>query len=313
MTFATAHRAPGRAGMLGLSLIELMAALTIGLLLIAGALTVYMQSRNTYRTTDTAARMQETARYAFDIIEPDVRLAGFWGMKKGAAAVTDTVVGSTVGGNCGGDGWLGDATKYVGGVDSGWGGMTCTPPTTPVVWTQAANTDVLVVRRASAETSALDVNKVQVQSNRAQATVFASATAPGGYGAWPAAETRDMVCNVYYIATAPGNLVSLRRKALRGKTVVDEEVIPGVQDLQVQFGIDANGDGAAEKYVNPASVGTASIVAARIWLLVRAESDEQGFSNGINYQYANANIAAANDKRRRVLMSKTIQIRNAQS
>ena len=44
--------------------------------------------------------------------------------------------------------------------------------------TQAANTDVLIVRRASAETSALDVNKVQVQSNRAQATVFTSATAP---------------------------------------------------------------------------------------------------------------------------------------
>jgi type IV pilus assembly protein PilW len=282
----------------------------IGLLLIAGALTVYMQSRNSYRTTDSAARMQETARYAFDVIEPDVRLAGFWGMKKGPAAVTDIVPFGSVGGNCGGvDGWLGDATKYVGGFDSSWGGMVCNPL---LGWTLAPNTDVLLVRRASAETSAIDTNKIQVESNRAQASVFTGATAPGGYGTGLNAETRDMVMNVYYIATS-GTQVSLRRKALRGKTMVDEEVIPDVQNMQVQFGIDADGDGAAEKYVNPGSVGTATVVSARIWLLIRAGEDEQGYTNSTNYQFGNANIAAANDKRRRILMSKTIQIRNAQS
>jgi type IV pilus assembly protein PilW len=310
MNFAIAQRAPQRARMLGMSLIELMTALVIGLLLIAGALTVYMQSRNSYRTTDSAARMQETARYAFDIIEPDVRLAGFWGMKKGPAAVTDVVPFGSVTGNCGNvDGWLGDATKYVGAFDSSWGGMVCTPTTG---WTLAANTDVLLVRRASAETSAIDTNKIQVESNRAQASVFTGATAPGGYGTGLAAETRDMVMNVYYIATS-GTQVSLRRKALRGKAMVDEEVIPDVQNMQVQFGIDADGDGAAEKYVNAGSVGTATVVSARIWLLIRSGEDEQGYTNSVNYQFGNANIAAANDKRRRILMSKTIQIRNAQS
>jgi type IV pilus assembly protein PilW len=311
MTFAHAHRAPGRAGMLGLSLIELMAALTIGLLLIAGALTVYMQSRNTYRTTDTAARIQETARYAFDIMEPDVRLAGYWGMKKGPAAVTDTVPNASVANNCGAAGWVGDATKYINALDgvgttATWGGMACSATGLNL------NSDVLIVRRASAEPSALDVNKVQVHSNRAQATVFTSATAPGGYGAWPAAETRDLVVNVYYIGTDAGQ-TGLRRRSLRGKDMVDEAVIPGIQDMQVELGIDSNGDGAADKYVNPGAVGAASIVAARIYLLVRAENDEQGYTNSINYRYANANIAAANDKRRRMLMSKTIQIRNAQS
>ena len=310
MNFAIAQRAPQRARMLGMSLIELMTALVIGLLLIAGALTVYMQSRNSYRTTDSAARLQETARYAFDIIEPDVRLAGFWGMKKGPAAVTDVVPFGSVTGNCGNvDGWLGDATKYVGAFDSSWGGMVCTPTTG---WTLAANTDVLLVRRASAETSAIDTNKIQVESNRAQASVFTGATAPGGYGTGLAAETRDMVMNVYYIATS-GTQVSLRRKALRGKAMVDEEVIPDVQNMQVQFGIDADGDGAAEKYVNAGSVGTATVVSARIWLLIRSGEDEQGYTNSVNYQFGNANIAAANDKRRRILMSKTIQIRNAQS
>ena len=64
----------------GLSLIELMVALSIGALLLAGAVTVYMQSRNTYRTNDVASRMQEVGRYALDVISPDVRLAGFWGL-----------------------------------------------------------------------------------------------------------------------------------------------------------------------------------------------------------------------------------------
>jgi type IV pilus assembly protein PilW len=313
MTYGATDRTlgtPGRAGMYGLSLIELMVALLIGLLLMAGALTVYMQSRNTYRTTDTAARMQETARYAFDIIEPDVRLAGYWGMKKGPDAVTDSVAVAAVNPNCGAAGWIGDASRYIFGLDASWGGMPCAANSLN------AASDVLVVRRASAETSALDATKVQVQSNRSQATVFKNAAAPSGYGAWPAAETRDMVVNVYYISTAGGQ-PALRRKRLIAGTpaqMFDEEVIPGIQDMQVQFGFDSTADGAADKYVNPGEVPAGGvIVSARIWLLVRSEADEQGYVNSTNYRYANADIAAANDKRRRVLIQKTIQIRNAQT
>ena len=46
----------------GFSLIELMVALVIGLFLIAGAVMVYSQSRKVYRTIETVARLQETAR-----------------------------------------------------------------------------------------------------------------------------------------------------------------------------------------------------------------------------------------------------------
>ena len=85
----------------GLSLIELMVALTIGALMLAGAVTVYMQSRNTYRTNDAASRMQEVGRYALDVISPDVRLAGFWGLtnrpdsfSNGAGAVANDCGGN---------------------------------------------------------------------------------------------------------------------------------------------------------------------------------------------------------------------------
>jgi len=47
----------------GLSLVELMVALAIGSLLIAGAVYVYSQSRNTQRVSEAVARLQEKGRY----------------------------------------------------------------------------------------------------------------------------------------------------------------------------------------------------------------------------------------------------------
>ena len=43
----------------GFSLVELMVALTIGSFLIIGAVTVYVQSRNSYTVNETVARLQE--------------------------------------------------------------------------------------------------------------------------------------------------------------------------------------------------------------------------------------------------------------
>jgi type IV pilus assembly protein PilW len=74
------RRAAARSRQAGLSLIELMVALTIGSLLIAGTVFVYIQSRNSYGVNETVARLQETARYALSVIEPDVRMSNYWGL-----------------------------------------------------------------------------------------------------------------------------------------------------------------------------------------------------------------------------------------
>jgi hypothetical protein len=249
MNFAIAQRAPQRARMLGMSLIELMTALVIGLLLIAGALTVYMQSRNSYRTTDSAARMQETARNAFDIIEPGRAPGRILGHEESPAAVTDVVPFGSVTGNCGNvDGWLGDATKYVGAFDSSWGGMVL-----------HAHHRLDARREHGRAARAARVGRNQRhrhqqdpgESNRAQASVFTGANRARrlrhGAGRRDARHGDERLLH-----RDVGHPVSLRRKALRGKAMVDEEVIPDVQNMQVQFGIDADGDGAAEKYVTPA-------------------------------------------------------------
>ena len=79
----------------GVSLVELMVALVLGLFLIFGAVMIYSKSRTTYRTTEAVARLQETARYAFDTIEPDVRMASYWGL----ASRADYIVNSAVPGD----------------------------------------------------------------------------------------------------------------------------------------------------------------------------------------------------------------------
>jgi type IV pilus assembly protein PilW len=305
----------------GLSLIELMVALVIGALLLAGAVTVYMQSRNTYRTNDVASRMQEVARYALDVIVPDVRLAGFWGLTNRPDPFANGVAAFAT--DCGANFSMNVGTPIEGRDAAATGGsgydLACDPAAgiAAVDWA-----DVLIVRRAAADVAAaLEPGRIQVQSNRDQAALFSDGARPSGFDA-DSSETHDLVVGVYYVGEGPAvngiRQFSLRRQTLiggaGGPNIRDDEIIAGVQDLQVQFGIDANFDGTVERYVNPEDVPAGAwISSVQLWLLVAAEEREVGFQDDRVYSYANANQTAAvfHDDRRRALVSKTIQIRNA--
>jgi type IV pilus assembly protein PilW len=65
-----------RARMRGLSLIELMIAMTISLIVLAAVGWVYQGTMQTYRSHDAISRLQEGARYAFEVIGRDLRMAG---------------------------------------------------------------------------------------------------------------------------------------------------------------------------------------------------------------------------------------------
>jgi type IV pilus assembly protein PilW len=312
----------------GLSLIELMVALVIGALLIAGAVTVFLQSRNTYRANDVVSRMQEVGRYALDVISPDVRQAGFWGLTNRPMSFTNTAAAVTK--DC-----MANFAVNIGvpieGRDAiatggtGYNNFTANCPSTkapgPVAWS-----DVLIVRRTSAEPSALQNKRLQVQSNRETLVLFSNGTRPAGYNAAPQSETHNLLVDVYYIGETPTvngiRQFSLRRQTLiagaAGPEMFDDDVVPGVQDMQVQFGIDVNGDGTVERYVNPqdAIPAGARIATVQLWLLVVSDEREVGFADTNRaYQYANANQNAAvfHDNRRRLLVSRTIQLRNSVS
>ncbi|HBZ30374.1 MAG TPA: prepilin-type cleavage/methylation domain-containing protein, partial [Nitrosomonas nitrosa] len=52
----------------GFTLVELMIAMTIGLILLGGVITILTSSQQVYRVNDALARMQENARYAFQVL-----------------------------------------------------------------------------------------------------------------------------------------------------------------------------------------------------------------------------------------------------
>jgi type IV pilus assembly protein PilW len=120
---------------------------------------------------------------------------------------------------------------------------------------------------------------------------------------------------------------SLRRKTLGvGPAISDEEVLPGVEDLQIQFGVDTDPVGGADRgvvdrYVNPddpildesdaAFNADAEILSVRIWLRLRAERRESGLPEDNGFSYGDRVVGPFNDDFRRIVVSRTIYLRNA--
>ena len=63
----------------GVTLIELLVALAIGALLILGLVEVFSASRVAYQLSTGVARSQENGRFAIDILQRDIRMAGHAG------------------------------------------------------------------------------------------------------------------------------------------------------------------------------------------------------------------------------------------
>ena len=63
----------------GLSLIELMIAMVVGLVLMAGVLSIFISSRSGYGANTAAAQVQEDGRFALDFMRNNVRMTSYMG------------------------------------------------------------------------------------------------------------------------------------------------------------------------------------------------------------------------------------------
>lgn len=63
----------------GLSLVELMVALTVGVILLAGVVSVFLSSRQSYGINNAVAQVQESGRFALHFLQNDTRMAGYMG------------------------------------------------------------------------------------------------------------------------------------------------------------------------------------------------------------------------------------------
>lgn len=84
---------------LGFSLVELMIAMTIGVIILGAVSAVFLNSDRTNRTQDNLARLQENARFALNKMQTDIRMTGYrgcLGRKVAAASIPITPVTNLV-------------------------------------------------------------------------------------------------------------------------------------------------------------------------------------------------------------------------
>ncbi len=309
----------------GFSLIELMVGLGIGVFLIAGTLSVYQESQSAILASERMARLQESGRYAIQVIEQDIRAVGLWGQLNSTEFVTGRATDAdpidiAVTGDCWQNWTVNLDTPVEGGENNNPYNATCLGGEGYV-----NNTDVLVVRYAD-HTDLLPADLVAgglyLRSDQIKAEIFTGTTLPGGFAT--DARLNELRSVAYFVSdqsdTDP-DVPSLRRAFIDTSgaqpAIAIEEVISGVEDLQVQYGVDLTNDGSANSYVGADGVADAqTIVSVRVWVRLRTIEPELGFVDDRTWVYSeeaiNASATATDDDDafRRTLMSKTIELRN---
>lgn len=335
---------------IGVSLIELMVSLTIGLVILAGTLAVYSKARDIYSSNDAVSRLQENARYAMSMIESDLRMGNFWGLMSRSSFIENSACSGSpssisVNGTCASTvscpsgsvttDWAFDTDNYIDGIDNVVANVALKSDTKTLSCkakngsggdgSTVAGSDILVIRRASASllspAAAPVANTVYIASTRTSGTIF-TGTVPTAYSSLgvatpPRYEVRPFLTSVYYISqdsSSSAGFPSLHRKQMTagtgGPQLTDQELLPGIEDLQVLFGWDTVGqDSRADVYLPPGTKpGNGSVVAVQVCMVVRSETLDLAMQNA-NYVNCQGNSVASNNFRR-LLVSRTVQLRN---
>jgi hypothetical protein len=325
-----------------------MVAMALGLLLLAAFIAVVQRCREAFSTNESLAALQDNARHASSVILRDLEHAGFLGFSSAAAAryvrggvvLADgvelhqpdaahsvaAVPGLPAGAHDCGVNYALDLDLAVQGTNDSYSspaGVTdCAP--TPSAGGARPAADTLTVRHASLEVTRPLAGRLQLYSRRfgSHDTVdlFADGRAPGPVDT--DAEVRDLEVRRYYIANdsvdRPG-WPALRVKSLteaRGAAQFrDEEVLPGVEDLQVEFGIRDPSDAEGRlSFVAPdfPELRERTLVAVRLWLRIRADRTEASFHDVRSLRYAGIEFVPdpGESRQRRLLLQRTVALRN---
>jgi type IV pilus assembly protein PilW len=281
--------------MAGVSLVELMIAMVIGLIIMLGVIQIFSASSAASRLSEGASRVQENARFALEFLERDLRMAGHMGCVNDQAHVVKNL-GDPVNnlGVAAGSGSPLDFRVSIQGYEApgtgpgdvlALGGDWSAPAGMPssitgLVPAPAGGSDVLVLRFLDAE--GVPVNQITASGGNSVVTgdadrmarltkdgvaeptlfgvadcghadVFAGSvsgnevTATGAnlsrYTVQPTGQTMLYRAEslVYYVGRNPTTGQNGLRRARADSTgayVINEEVVEGIESLQLMFGLD---------------------------------------------------------------------------
>ena len=313
----------------GFTLIELMVSIVIGLFLLAGVLTIYINSRASQRVVDEEVRMMDDARFALETMAYDLRHAGLFGQLnhelKDKVYDRDTFL--TVTDQCGGggSGWVVDLEKPVFAVNDDTDYLaSCMAD-----WAQGDTIEVryATIMPAGTLVANLISNALYLKSTTEYAYFFRGDTPVSKTvvedPANPDPNTRyfQWQSRGYYISNftdQPGDGVpSLRLVSVEpGPAVTNTVLLKGVEDIQIQFGLDqplpgkSQGDESADSYVHP-DINTKwnQAIAARVWLVMRSERPFSDINTPTSFEVAGVN-RVYNDRFKRIVVSTSVRLRN---
>lgn len=312
----------------GFGLVELMIAMTLGLVLLGSVGYVFLASRAAFRVTDNLSRLQENARYALDVMGRDIRMAGYVGCGNIASMTVKIVANPPVPPMT--------AENALIGYDNGAGW------TNPSGVTRVAGTDVLSIMGAfggdvnlagnlapsnaniqiNGNPNGFKTDDVLIVTNCSNADVFKVTNNPGSSGTVTLAHgtstntgnrtgtygTDAFVMRMeqftYFIGTNPAGNPALYRITLSGQA---EELVENVQNMQLRYGLDANADGAVDSYTDTPGNWT-QVVSVTVNLLMR--SPDNNLSTATQSLTFNNTTFNALDRRLYQVYAATMAVRN---
>jgi type IV pilus assembly protein PilW len=279
----------------GVTLIETMVATAISSFLLLGLMTVFTQTRSVHRDAERIARLHENLSFAQAVLTADIQLANFWGRTHAAQKISRS---SEVVVSCRRrdiTAWALDTSHGVEVNDESYA-LPC-PGTYP-----SNRSDVLIIRHARPATTTPVSGSVQLQSSRTGGQIFSDPATLVKSG--PGAEVFGLAVNAYYISdhsNYDAKSPALRRLSLVRGVMQDQEIISGISNLQVQLGVDTDGDHRVDRYVEGGNVSLTQpqnrVVAVRLQLTI--QSNNPGYrpapvTQTIFLRNAQRNIPSAN-------------------
>lgn len=268
----------------GLTLIELMIGLLVGLLIMAAVIQLFVQTSASSRQNELIAGMQDNARFALSVLADDIRSGGFTG---GILSLADIDISDAtladITDDCGTSTqtkWAYNLTGYGGPIQS----ISDRSPTDAVAAQKClpsgelpTRSDVLAVKRTlgEAKSGSLTANRVYLRSNGESGCLwFYNGSNSPTSAACPTGTSNDWMylSHVYYIRN-DGSAPNLCRYALGSASgvprMLKQCLAEGIEYFHIEWGIDSSGDGVVDAYT-AAPLDMAKVVAARIYVLSRS-------------------------------------------
>lgn len=291
---------PPRRGQSGLSLVELLVAVALGLMVMAGLAALFASSSASRNELERSARQIENGRFAMELITNDLRLAGFYG----EAQVSSVIVPGTMPDPCSNAAadWVASMTVSIQHYNDGIGVPPC------ILGDRKIGTDVVVIRRVATceagvgtcENSIAGLPYIQVAKCKDETPtrpfVLNTKGGPTPFNlterdCGTVAGMRQYLIRAYFISIHNGNgdsTPTLMRVDFNGNTFTrPEPLVEGIEELNIEYGIDFQGqpasplnlDGQPDAFTaDPLTYACAgcdpirnlaNIVTARVFLLAR--------------------------------------------